>query len=367
MVSAERYMARAMQLAKRGIYTADPNPCVGCVIVKNDQIVGEGWHQKVGENHAEINALTVAGSHAYGADCYVTLEPCSHTGRTAPCVDALIKAGIKRVFISALDPNPLVKGQGIARLKAADITVNLGILAEKTQALNIGFFHRMQLKRPYVRSKIAMSLDGRTATFSGESRWITGEAARQDVHKMRAQSSVILTGIGTVLFDDPALTVRPQGGWYPDGQSVRQPLRVVVDSQSRFNEKAKLCQSGEPILIATTVDKPNGTHTEYIKLPAIDNHADLSALMMELARRAANNVMVECGSALNGALLKAGLIDELIIYMAPMLMGDAAKGLAHLPDIHKMTQNISVAITDIRAVGQDWRITAIPEYKESTL
>lgn len=365
MASAEQYMAQALQLAERGIYTTDPNPRVGCVIVKDSKVVGQGWHQQAGEAHAEVNALATAGENARDADCYVTLEPCSHTGRTAPCADALIQAGVKRVFIAMTDPNPLVEGQGIAKLKEAGITVELGFLEQQAQALNNGFCQRMQLKRPYVRSKIAMSLDGRTAMASGESRWITSDAARQDVQKLRAQSSAILTGIGTVIADDPALTVRPEGDWYPSNLAIRQPLRVVVDSQLQITEHAKLFSSDGPVLIATTVENTIKLQAECMTLPALDNHVDLEALMAELAQRDINNVMVEAGPILNGALLQAGLIDELIIYMAPKLMGDEAKGLFHLPEIQTMAQNIDLNITDIRAVGKDWRITATPEYGRS--
>ncbi len=364
MVFAERYMARALQLAERGIYTADPNPRVGCVIIKDNTVVGEGWHQKAGEYHAEINALRMAGDYACGSDCYVTLEPCSHYGRTPPCTDALIKSGIKRIFIAASDPNPANQGQGIARLKEAGITTQLGILKDEAQALNKGFFKRICLKRPYVSSKIAMSLDGRTAAASGASQWITGGEARQDVQKIRAQSSAILTGIGTIISDDPALTVRPKGDWYPDNQAIRQPLRIVVDSQLRLSKHARLLSVGGPILVATVVDKPINIHAGCLRLPILDNRVDLLALMTELARREVNNVLIESGSILNGALLRAQLIDELIIYMTPMLMGDQAKGLFHIPQMYNMTDNVKLIITDIRAVGKDWRITATPQYTQ---
>ena len=362
MVFAERYMAYALQLAERGMYTTDPNPRVGCVIVKDNMIVGEGWHQKAGYDHAEIAALKMAGDNAQGSDLYVTLEPCNHHGRTPPCTDALIKAGIKRIFIATPDPNPLTKWQGISRLEAAHIATHLGTLKDEARKLNKGFFKRMRLKKPYVRSKIAMSLDGRTATALGLSQWITSDKAREDVHKLRAQSSAILTGIGTVIADDPALTVRPKGSWYPDNQAIRQPLRVVVDSLLRLDKHAKLLSQDGPVLVATIVDKPIDFKAECVRFPAVANRVDLSALMDELARRQVNNVIIESGSILNGALLKARLIDELIIYMAPILMGDAAKGLFHLPRMRNMTDNIKLTITDIRSVGKDWRITAIPEY-----
>ena len=355
-------MARALQLAERGLFTTDPNPRVGCIIVKNGQIVGEGWHQRAGEGHAEVNALKNAGEQAKDADCYVTLEPCSHFGRTPPCADALINAGVKRVYVAMSDPNPRVAGTGIARLKAAGIEVTVGVLEQQSEKLNLGFCQRMRIGRPYVRSKMAMSVDGRTAMASGESKWITGAAARQDVQKMRARSSAILTGIGTVLADDPALTVRPDG-WYTQ-EIIRQPLRVVVDSKLQIPSNAKIFGDDAKVLIATTVSDKSIQGAEICHLSSDNNHVDLNALMIELAQREINEVMVEAGSVLNGALLKADLIDELVIYMAPKIMGDTAKGLFHMPELNTMAQNIDLQITDIRAVGSDWRITAQPKYKE---
>jgi len=364
MVLAEQFMTRALKLAERGLYTTDPNPRVGCVIVKSNNIIGEGWHQRAGEGHAEINALNAAGENAKDADCYVTLEPCSHTGRTPPCAEALIKAGVKRVFIAMEDPNPLVAGQGISNLKNAGIDVISGILTQQAEALNPGFCMRMRSGRPYIRTKIAMSLDGRTAMASGESQWITGDAARQDVQKLRARSSAILTGIGTVLADDPALTVRPEGNWYPAEQTIRQPLRVVVDSQLQTPKTAKILADKATVLIATASENTDNELAETISIVDDKKQVDLPALMAELAQREINEVMVEAGSVLNGALLEAGLIDELIIYMAPKLMGDGAKGLFHLPELQTMVQSFDLKVSDIRAVGQDWRITAFPEYYE---
>ena len=364
MTSHEHYMARALLLAERGLFTTDPNPRVGCVIVNNDEIVGEGWHQRAGEGHAEVNALYMAGSLAKGADAYVTLEPCSHFGRTPPCADALIKAEVKRVFVAMQDPNPLVAGNGINRLQQAGIEVIVGTLEQQAKGLNPGFCQRMRSDRPFVRSKMAMSLDGRTAMASGESKWITGPDARQDVQKLRARSSAILTGMGTVLADDPALTVRPEGDWYPENQAVRQPLRVVVGSQN-VPQTAKLFDSADTVLLATNSKNNAEGKAGVLTLPEQDGHIDLISLMTELAAREINEVMVEAGSKLNGALLAAGLIDELIIYMAPKVMGDSAKGLFHLPALQTMAQNIELTITDIRAVGKDWRITAIPEYTKA--
>jgi diaminohydroxyphosphoribosylaminopyrimidine deaminase/5-amino-6-(5-phosphoribosylamino)uracil reductase len=366
MPTPEQYMARAIQLAERGLYTTDPNPRVGCVIVKNDQIIGEGWHMRAGEGHAEVNALQQAGHEAEGADCYVTLEPCSHFGRTPPCVEALINARVKRVFVAMTDPNPIVSGSGIHRLQQAGIEVHTDIMAAQSEKLNPGFCQRMRIGKPFIRSKLAMSLDGRTAMSSGESKWITGPEARSDVQKLRARSSAIMTGIGTVLADDPLLNVRPEQAetaWYPQGQKVRQPLRVVVDSKMRMPEGARIL-SQERVLLATAQDKQAPQGAESIVLPEDDDIIDLTALMSVLAQREINELMVEAGGVLNGALLKARLIDELVIYMAPKIMGDMARGVFHLPGMERMSQNISLNITDIRAIGKDWRITAKPEYNE---
>lgn len=366
MPTPEHFMARAIQLAERGLYTTDPNPRVGCVLVKNGQIIAEGWHMRAGEGHAEVHALHEAGSEAAGADCYVTLEPCSHFGRTPPCVDALIKAQVKRVFIAMTDPNPVVSGAGIRRLEEAGIEVKSGIMASESEALNPGFCQRMRCGRPFVRSKLAMSLDGRTAMASGESKWITGQQARADVQKLRARSSAIMTGIGTVLADNPLLNVRPEQGeseWYPRGQKVRQPLRVIVDSQMRMPADARILEQ-EKVLLATAVDKEAPNNAETVLLPAHGDIIDLTALMSVLAQREVNELMVEAGGVLNGALLKARLIDELVIYLAPKIMGDMARGVFHLPGMDTMAQNISLHVTDMRAIGRDWRITAMPEYNE---
>jgi len=366
MADMYSYMARALQLAERGLFTTDPNPRVGCVIVKDDIIVGEGWHEQAGEAHAEVNALADAGSATQGADCYVTLEPCSHFGRTPPCAKALVEAQVKRVYIAMKDPNPLVAGKGIALLEAAGIEVIVGILAPQAALLNRGFCKRMRTGRPFIRSKIAMSLDGRTAMASGESQWITGPAARQDVQKMRAQSSAILTGMGTVLADDPALTVRPddEANWYPKNKTVRQPLRIVVGNKA-IPEQAHLFDDPSPILAITSEQRQSGRFVDVVTVAEKKGHVDLTAMMQVLADRELNEIMVEAGSVLNGALLSEGLIDELVIYMAPKLMGDSAKGLFHLPELQSMAQNIDLNITDIRAVGDDWRITVTPIYKKA--
>ncbi len=362
MSDHECYMARALQLAEHGLFTTCPNPRVGCVIVNEGEIVGEGWHQSAGAGHAEVNALLSAGRKAKGADCYVTLEPCSHFGRTPPCADSLIKAGIKRVFVAMQDPNPVVAGTGLDKLKQAGIDVTVGILEKQAEDLNPGFCKRMRIQRPFVRSKMAMSIDGRTAMASGESKWITGPDARTDVQKLRARSSAILTGIGTVLMDDPALTVRPEGAdWYPQDIAVRQPLRVVVDSKLRTPVDAGLFKNDGKVLIATAVGDVSDLPARVISLPTENQQVDLSKLMETLAAEGINEVMVEAGPVLNGALLSQGLIDELVVYMAPKLMGNGAKGLFHLPEITTMAQSIDLQITDITAIGHDWRITATPQ------
>jgi diaminohydroxyphosphoribosylaminopyrimidine deaminase / 5-amino-6-(5-phosphoribosylamino)uracil reductase len=360
-MSHESIMAHALVLAERGLYTTAPNPRVGCVIVKDGHIIAEGWHQEAGQPHAEINALNQLDERAArGTDCYITLEPCSHIGRTSPCADALIKAGVRRAYIAMVDPNPLVAGQGVKKLQQAGIEVTTGVLEQQAENLNRGFCQRMRQGRPYIRSKIAMSLDGRTAMALGESQWITGPDARQDVQKLRAQSGAIVTGIGTVLADDPQMTVRPEQ-WYPAGQAIRQPLKVVVDSQFKIASKAKILSADGDTIIATTSDKKRD-NINTIKLATSGEQVDLTQLMVALAKRDINDVLIEAGAILNGAMLTAGLIDEVVIYMAPKIMGDSAKGLFHLPALQTMTDNIDLAITDIRAVGSDWRITAKPQY-----
>lgn len=351
-----RFMARALTLARRGLYSTDPNPRVGCVLTHGDEIVGEGWHQRAGEPHAEINALNAAGAKTQGATVYVTLEPCCHHGRTPPCTDALIHAGITRLVAAMPDPNPQVAGRGLELLRDAGITVDCGLLEAEAQALNPGFIQRMTTNRPFVRIKLAMSLDGRTALASGESRWLTGEAARQDVQRLRARSSAILTGIGTVLADDPSLNVR-----LPEAN--RQPLRVILDSGLRTPLTAQTLRLPGSVLIFTAVADPENqiplrtASAEIIEVQRTGIGLDLHAVMAELARRECNEIHVECGPTLAGALLQAGLLDELVVYMAPLLLGDLAHGLFQLPELTQMSERKELKILDIRAVGKDWRIT----------
>jgi diaminohydroxyphosphoribosylaminopyrimidine deaminase/5-amino-6-(5-phosphoribosylamino)uracil reductase len=355
-------MARALQLAERGLYTTDPNPRVGCVLVKDGAVVGEGWHERAGGPHAEINALRQAGAQAAGATAYVTLEPCSHHGRTPPCSDALIAAGVVRVVAAMQDPNPRVAGSGLQALQQAGIETSCGVLAAGAAALNPGFVKRMRSGLPWVRCKLAMSLDGRTAMASGESQWITGPDARRDVHRLRARASAILTGIGTVLADDPALTVRLEE---PASTAVLPPLRVVLDSQLRMPADAQLLGLPGETLLLTGVAAPQHARLQragvtLATLPLQAGRLDLVAVLQHLGALQLNEVHVEAGATLCGALLQAGLVDELVIYMAPHLLGADARGLVALPGLEQMAQRINLKLTDMRAVGDDWRITASP-------
>ena len=354
-------MARALQLAERGLYTTDPNPRVGCVLVRDGAVVGEGWHERAGGPHAEINALRQAGAQAAGATAYVTLEPCSHHGRTPPCSAALVEAGVVRVVAAMQDPNPRVAGSGLQALQQAGIEATSGVLAAAAEALNPGFVKRMRTGLPWVRCKLAMSLDGRTAMASGESQWITGAAARQDAHRLRARASAILSGIDTVLADDPALTVRLEE---PETTPVEPPLRVILDSRLRIPDDAQLLGLPGATLLLTGVTRPE-QHARLVRprvslvtLPLHEGRLDLVAVLRHLGGLELNEVLVEAGATLCGALLQAGLVDELVIYMAPHVMGDAARGLFALPGLERMAQRIDLKVTDIRAVGEDWRITA---------
>ncbi len=359
-------MASALRYARRGVYTTSPNPNVGCVIVKDGEEIAVGWHHKAGEAHAEINALNRAGERARGADAFVTLEPCSHHGKTGPCADALIEAGVKKVFIAMKDPNPLVAGQGIKRLEDAGIEVKVGLLEARARQLNTGFIKRMETGLPFVRVKMAMSLDGRTAMASGESQWVTGPDARTDVQRYRARSSAILTGIGTVLADDPSLNVRMSADELGINDEVRQPLRVILDTEGRLPADAKLLSLPGKVLLITT-DKSKLFEHENLLVEEValkDGKLDLREVMKLLASYEVNDVHVEAGSVLCGALLQQNLADEIIIYMASHLMGDNAQGLFNLPAIETMQQRINLNIEDIRAVGDDWRITAKPVQQE---
>lgn len=364
-MSDHAFMSRALQLAQRGLYTTHPNPRVGCVLAKAGEIVGEGWHEKAGEPHAEVNALRQAGDKAAGATAYVTLEPCNHHGRTPPCADALIAAGVSRVVAAMQDPNPLVSGEGLKKLAQAGIEVESGLLEAQARELNPGFIKRMTRGLPWVRIKLAMSLDGRTAMASGESQWITDTPARRDVQKLRARSSAVMTGIGTVLADDPSLDVRLTAEELGISQPLLQPLRVIVDSKLRCPQQARIFQPAGPVIILTTSEK-NAACTRdnvvIVRIAESGGQVDLYQALNWLAeQRQVNELHVEAGSILCGALLEADLVDEVVIYMAPHIMGDSAKGLFHLPQIASMNQRIGLDIMDIRALGKDWRITARPK------
>jgi len=356
-----RHMARALQLARRGLYTTDPNPRVGCVVVRDGQVVGEGFHVRAGEPHAEVLALGQAGEAARGATAYVTLEPCAHHGRTPPCAEALVAAGVGRVVAAMVDPNPRVAGQGLARLAEAGIDAESGVLEAEARALNPGFISRMERGRPYVRVKLAMSLDGRTAMASGESRWITGEAARRDVQRLRARAGAILTGMGTVRADDPGLDVRLRAEELGIEGPVRQPLRVLLDTALGCPPGAKLFTVGGPVLVLTTEQDSNRHKSLVARGAQVQAVAcgpgglDLHGVMELLAGCEINELHVEAGPTLCGALTQAGLVDELVIYMAPHLMGNDARGLLNLGLKH-MDERIELKVEDIRAVGEDWRI-----------
>jgi len=350
------FMARALRLAELGLFTTTPNPRVGCVIVNNGVVVGEGWHHSAGAPHAEINALQAAGSAAHGATVYVSLEPCSHHGRTPPCAQALIAAGVSRVFAAMQDPNPRVAGRGLAMLKDAGITCECGLLESEARELNIGFVARMTRGRPWVRVKIAASLDARTALENGASQWITGPAARLDGQHWRARACAILSGIGTVLADDPQLSVR-------NVETPRQPLKVLVDSRLELPLQAKVLNGGGLLLASASDAGEKATAlrargAEVLQLPDGAGKVDLAALLAELGRRGINEVHVEAGSRLNGALLAAGLVDELLLYLAPCLLGDTARGMFSLPALKSLDGKRALAIRDARMVGADLRLLA---------
>ncbi|WP_455216917.1 bifunctional diaminohydroxyphosphoribosylaminopyrimidine deaminase/5-amino-6-(5-phosphoribosylamino)uracil reductase RibD [Kaarinaea lacus] len=360
------FMARAIRLAERGLYTTDPNPRVGCILVKQGNVIGEGWHERAGEPHAEIMALnsiegyagTTSKNEAKGAVAYVSLEPCCHHGKTPPCSDAFIEAGVSRVVVAMEDPNPRVAGKGIEQLRAAGIEVETGIMTAQAEALNPGFIHRMRHGRPYVRCKMAMSLDGRTAMASGESQWITGEAARRDVHRLRARSSAIVTGVSSVHADDPSMNARVEN------EEILQPLRVVLDSQLSMNSNAKMASlPGKTVVCTVSQDRKKigeleSSGIEVVQLGEDNGKVSLVALMDYFNKQQVNEVMVEAGPTLSGAFLQAGYVDELVVYMAPSLLGGDARGLFSLPGLVEMKDQVNLDIIDMTAIGKDWRIRA---------
>lgn len=368
------HMAQALRLAECGSYTTQPNPRVGCVIAHGPSVVGTGWHRRAGEAHAEVFALREAGARARDATAYVTLEPCAHHGRTPPCADALIAAGVARVVVASEDPFAQVAGRGIAMLRAACIAVDVGLLHDDARALNPGFFSRIERGRPWVRVKQAMSLDGRTALASGDSKWITGEPARADVQRWRARSSAILTGSGTVLADNPRLTVRLGSGFRSSSaptdtsgeveEEFMPPLRVILDRQLRSPAASHVLDGSAPTLVlhaanaACSDDRFARVDTGVV--PVRDDALDLPAVLALLAVRGCNEVQVEAGPTLSGALFAAGLVDELLLYVAPVLLGDSALPLLHMPALAAMSERWRLQVVEQRTVGADWRLRLRP-------
>ena len=348
-------MARALELAALGLFTATPNPRVGCVLVRDGVVVGEGWHRKAGEPHAEANALTAAGDKARGATAYVSLEPCKHFGRTPPCVDALINADVSRVVAAMRDPNPEGSGGG-AKLEAAGIRFESGLMEDEARELNIGFVSRMTRARPWVRMKIAASLDGRTALANGKSQWITGPEARKDGHRWRARACAVLTGIGTVTADDPRLNVR-------EVETTRQPLRVLVDSRLETPLTARILDGG-PVLVFCAQDKAaeraalEARGAEVVLLPNASGKVELPDMLAALASRGINELHVEAGVKLNGSLVREGCVDEFLVYLAPSLLGDAAQGMASLTAMASLDERVKLAFHSVERVGPDLRILA---------
>ena len=352
-------MARALLLGARGLDTASPNPSVGCVIARGGRVLGEGWHARAGEPHAEAAALAACRENAAGATAYVTLEPCSHHGRTPPCADALVAAGIARVVAAIEDPNPLVRGGGLARLREAGVGVESGLLAAEAALLHRSFLARMGRGRPWMILKAGASLDGRIALASGESRWITGEAARRDVHRLRRRACAVLTGYGTVITDDPELTVRHV-------PCERQPRRVVIDNRLETPDRAKILAGLPPLVITASEDEAGRARLEargaqVVRVAGERGKTDLAAAACLLAERGYNEVLVETGAKLGGSLLKAGVIDEIVLYLAPSLLGDTARGLLALPPLASLGEAVRVRVTDLRPVGGDLRVTALLE------
>ncbi|MFD2641465.1 bifunctional diaminohydroxyphosphoribosylaminopyrimidine deaminase/5-amino-6-(5-phosphoribosylamino)uracil reductase RibD [Pseudomonas japonica] len=359
------YMARALELARKGLYSTHPNPRVGCVIVRDGRIVGEGWHVRAGEPHAEVHALREAGELARGACAYVTLEPCSHHGRTPPCADALVKAGVSRVVAAMRDPNPQVAGNGLKRLAEAGIEVASGVLESEARALNPGFLKRMEHGLPFVRVKLAMSLDGRTAMASGESQWITGAAARSAVQRLRARSSVVLSSASSVLADNARMTVRGEElGLDAETTALalaRPPLRVLIDGRLRLPLQAAFFQAGPALVVTAVEDDPRyaAAGHQLLRIAGEDGRVDLRELLLELARRDISEVLVEAGPGLAGAFAQLGLVDEYQLFIAGKFLGSSARPLLDWP-LERMSEAPALKITEMRAIGDDWRVTAIP-------
>lgn len=369
----EYWMAKALQLARKGLYSTHPNPRVGCVLVKDEELIGEGYHVRAGEGHAEVNALANATQEVAGATAYVTLEPCSHQGKTPPCADALIKAGVARVVFGMQDPNPEVAGRGLSKLKKAGVDVIGPVLEAECEALNIGFIKRMREGLPFIRVKLAMSLDGRTAMESGESQWITGAGARQDVQRLRAQSDAIITGIGSVLADNPSMTVRiDEADQAIDAKRIRQPLRVVMDTALSILPEAKILYPTQQACVFVVEEDVESEHLDVLQEKGVsvrfaprgdDGRLDLLDAMEQLADAGINEVLVETGAELAGGFIQAGLVDEIVVYMAPKLLGSSARPMFQLP-LDKMDEALDLELTSVRQVGQDLRLVYAPKYLE---
>lgn len=364
-IADHTFMSRAVQIAWQGLYTTEPNPRVGCVLVREGVQIAEGYHRKAGEGHAEVNALRTAGEQAKGSIAYVTLEPCSHHGKTPPCADALIAAGVAEVVVGMVDPNPQVSGRGIRKLEQAGIRVRCGLMEAQCRELNPGFIKRMAAGMPFVRLKMAASLDGRTAMASGESKWITGPLARQDVQRLRARSSAVISGVGSIISDDASLNVREAELGLENAAEVvaRQPLRVVLDSSGRMPEQAKMLSLPGRTLIVSGVDAPGfiaaNDSVEWLKLPGSQGGIDLYGLLKVLAERDCNEILVETGATLAGAFIEAGLVDELVIYQAMKLLGSNAQPMFLLP-LDRMSEQKKFSLIDSRILGDDLRLTLIP-------
>ena len=355
-------MGRALELAAKGLYTTKPNPRVGCVIVRDTKIVAEGWHREAGKAHAEIEALDVAGDRARGADLYVNLEPCCHMGRTGPCAPALIDSAVRRVVIAMEDPDPKVSGNGIRALEEAGIDVTVGTLAEAARELNEGFVLRMERNRPLVRVKLAATIDGRTAAADGSSQWISSIEARQDVHRWRAASGAVVTGIGTVTSDDPKLNARLDS-------DLVQPIRVVLDGKAQLDPRAALFQVDGPVLVVTAGEKDGNARgfdgrTELINLQGQDGRVDLAALVMELGERGCNDILVEAGAGVAGAFAGRDLVDEYLFYLAPDLLGSGGRDMFVLPGIRNLADRIPLEIQEVQQLGRDLRLRLRPGRRE---
>jgi diaminohydroxyphosphoribosylaminopyrimidine deaminase/5-amino-6-(5-phosphoribosylamino)uracil reductase len=359
----QRFMRRAIELAQRGLFSTDPNPRVGCVIVINDRIIAEGWHEKAGQNHAEIMAIENCQESLKGATCYVSLEPCSHFGQTSPCSDALIKAEVARVVVAMEDPNPQVSGNGISCLREAGITVDVGLMEEESADLNPGFIKRMKTGLPWVTCKVAMSIDGRTAMASGESQWITSEKSRQEIQLLRARSSAVITGSGTVIIDNPSMNVRADDfpNSYQQDAKIVQPWRVIMDSNLSVSRSSKIFTLEGRVIWMTTKEIDESLNTEQLirlQISADDEGKVRPDLVLKwLGEQGCNEVMIEAGSNLSGAFINADLVDRLVVYMAPKVLGDDARGLLHLPGLEKLSDAKQFQLLNARILGSDLCIT----------